>query len=294
MADWFKSLDDIHISQTLEGLRDEGDLVYEYNPFKVLRQDDGKIIDLETPLLNFDINHPVDIDIQVSYDGSSNLIINDNKNPPRLINSRFIPTGLNTYKIADREGDQDSNIYNSNSFESDISLYKKVRSIVNIDFLGITQQGNLKVGNYVFYFKGCDDDGNESDFIGESGIVTCYKGNLNDPKTIDGGFRDEVSYKAASFYLSNIDTSYTYISVYYTRSTSDLDQSETTTAVKIDRKFPIYNGECKVYISGFDSEDQISLNDINASYTYINKCQCQAISQNRLFLYAFYQFLQIV
>ena len=292
MADWFKSLDDIHISQTLEGLRDEGDLVYEYNPFKVLRQDDGKIIDLETPLLNFDINHPVDIDIQVSYDGSSNLIINDNKNPPRLINSRFIPTGLNTYKIADREGDQDSNIYNSNSFESDISLYKKVKSIVNIDFLGITQQGNLKVGNYVFYFKGCDDDGNESDFIGESGIVTCYKGNLNDPKTIDGGFRDEVSYKAASFYLSNIDTSYTYISVYYTRSTSDLDQSETTTAVKIDRKFPIYNGECKVYISGFDSEDQISLNDINASYTYINKCQCQAISQNRLFFGNFIQDIQ--
>lgn len=283
MADWFKSLDDIHISQNLEGLRSEGNLVYEYNPFKVFRKEDGEITDLDTNLLEFDTSHPLIMDIQTSYDGSANLIINDNKNPPRLINSRFIPMGLNTYKIADREGDQDSNIYNESSFESDISLYKKVKSIVNIDFLGITQQGNLKVGNYVFYFKGCDDDGNESDFIGESGIVTCYKGNLNDPKTIDGGIEDEISYKSANFYLSNIDTSYTYISVYYTRSTSSLDKVENTLAKKVDKKFPIYNGECRITISGYDNEISSSLDEINATYTYVNTCKSQAITQNRLF-----------
>lgn len=278
-----KTLESITLKQGFKGLRDEGNLVYEYNAFKNFRLETGEISNLETSQLGFSINFPVNIEIQSSYDNSVNLILNDNNNPPRLINSRFIPTGLNTYKIADREGDQDSNIYNENSFESDISLYKKMKSIVNINFLGVTTGGNLKVGNYVFYFKGCDDDGNESDFIGESGIVTCYKGNINDPKTIDGGFRDEVSYKSVSFYLDNIDTSYTYISVYYTRSTSDIDQSETVQAVKIDRKFPIYNGGCKIYISGFDSEDQISLNDINVQYNYINKCKCQAISQNRLF-----------
>jgi hypothetical protein len=59
--------------------------------------DAGDLIDFETDELNFDINHPVDILPQWSYDGSVNLIINDGKNVPRLINSRFSPLGANTY-----------------------------------------------------------------------------------------------------------------------------------------------------------------------------------------------------
>jgi hypothetical protein len=39
--------------------------------------------------LNFDLSHPVDIIPQVSYDGSVNLVLNDDKSRPRLINSRF-------------------------------------------------------------------------------------------------------------------------------------------------------------------------------------------------------------
>jgi len=35
------------------------------------------------------MEHPVDIIPQESYDGSVNLILNDGKNVPRLINSRF-------------------------------------------------------------------------------------------------------------------------------------------------------------------------------------------------------------
>ena len=36
---------------------------------------------------------------------------NDNKNIPRLINSRFSTTELNTYELVDRIGDNDTNIY---------------------------------------------------------------------------------------------------------------------------------------------------------------------------------------
>jgi len=35
------------------------------------------------------MEHPVDILIQDAYDGAVNLLLNDDKNPPRLINSRF-------------------------------------------------------------------------------------------------------------------------------------------------------------------------------------------------------------
>jgi hypothetical protein len=69
------------------------------------------------------LNHPVDIEIQPSYDGSVNLILNDDKNIPRLINSRFSVREKNTYEIVDRIGENDTNIYNAGTFDKDTSLY---------------------------------------------------------------------------------------------------------------------------------------------------------------------------
>jgi len=72
-------------------------------------------------------------------------------------------------------------LYDHESFDTDISLYKKATTIAKVNFIGESSGGNLPVGNYHFYFKLADSDGNETDFIGESGLVTCYIGNLNDP-----------------------------------------------------------------------------------------------------------------
>jgi hypothetical protein len=83
----------------------------------------GSLIDLDTDKLNFDLNHPVDITVQPSYDGSVNLILNDGKNIPRLINSRFSAREKGTYEIVDRIGENDTNIYSSETFEKDTSLY---------------------------------------------------------------------------------------------------------------------------------------------------------------------------
>jgi hypothetical protein len=71
----------------------------------------GELVDFITDELSFSLSHPVDILPQHSYDGSVNLILNDGLNVPRLINSRFTATGNNTYKVVDRKGDNDTNIY---------------------------------------------------------------------------------------------------------------------------------------------------------------------------------------
>jgi len=83
----------------------------------------GSLIDLDTEKLNFDLEHPVEIEVQPSYDGSVNLILNDDKNIPRLINSRFSVREKDTYEIVDRIGENDTNIYNSTSFDKNTSLY---------------------------------------------------------------------------------------------------------------------------------------------------------------------------
>ena len=124
----------------------------------------GSLIDLDTDQLDFDLRYPVDITVQPSYDGSVNLILNDDKHIPRLINSRFSPREMNTYEIVDRIGENDINIYNSKSFDKDTSLYFQFDYNPTIEYGGFIK-GILPVGNYCFYFTYCDADDNESEIV---------------------------------------------------------------------------------------------------------------------------------
>lgn len=245
--------------------------------------DKNQLTDFDTDELEFDVNHPVDILPQYSYDGSVNLIINDGKNPPRLINSRFSPLGRGKYQIVDRKGDNDTNIYDQGAqFESDTSLYKTYVGIPKLEFVNVYQNGNLPVGNYHFYFRYVDADGNETDFVAESGMVSIFKGSQHG--SIHSGFRDENSYKSVRFILSNVDSAYQYVNVYYTRSTSDIDQNAIVTAHKINQKFLVNNSLiCQIYITGSEDSSEITLDEINTKYQIAENVQTQASCQNMLF-----------
>ena len=56
------------------------------------------------------------------------------------------------------------------------SGYKIVNKIPKVNFLGTSSGGNLTVGNYHFYVKLTDTDGNETDFVAESGLVSVFIG----------------------------------------------------------------------------------------------------------------------
>ena len=245
--------------------------------------DKNQLTDFDTDELEFDVNHPVDILPQYSYDGSVNLIINDGKNPPRLINSRFSPLGRSKYQIVDRKGDNDTNIYDQGSqFNSDTSLYKTYVGIPELNFINVYNNGNLPIGNYHFYFKYVDADGNETDFVAESGLVSIFKGTHH--STVHTGFRDENSHKSVKFILNNIDSAYQYVSVYYTRSTSDINQNAVTTAHKINNKFLVNNSLlCQIYITGNEDSTEISLNELNSVYQITDNVKTQVSCQNMLF-----------
>lgn len=244
----------------------------------------GSIVDLDTPLLNFDLEHPVTMDIQPSYDGTVNVIFNDNKNVPRLINSRFSTAELNTYELVDRVGDNDTNIYDQDSFDLDSSLYKRINSIPTVKFIGVSSSGQLKVGNYNFYFKYSDADGNETDFVADSGVVTIFKGNDCDPFSIDGGISDENAFKSISFQLNNIDYSYNYITVYYTRNTGDSYQTRSTKAYKINDKYIVKHQICAINVTGLEDSTEIPISEINNQFFQVNKAKTSVQCQNRLFL----------
>lgn len=244
----------------------------------------GQLVDFITNELQFDLNHPVQITPQYSYDNSVDLIINDNISKPKIINSRFSAIGKNKYKIVDRNGNNDTNIYDRGTeFEIDTSLYKITTQIPKLTFSGVTTGGNLKIGNYHFYFKYSDLDGNESDFVAQSGLVSIFIG--NSPNSIHTGFSDQNSHKLVRFLLSNIDKSYDYIIVYYSRASSQEFESRTTEYCKIEQKFKVSTNSITVIdITGFETTTNVAFEEINERLQIYDSAKTQAVAQNRLFL----------
>ena len=123
---------------TFKKMEMEGPLAFEYNPFFNIQKDSGELVPFNTEELKFDLNHPVDMTIQPSYDGSVNVILNDDKNPPRLINSRFTVTENKTYKRIDRKGTNDTNIYKQKHLDINTRLFKTTNKIPYIKFNGLS------------------------------------------------------------------------------------------------------------------------------------------------------------
>ena len=277
------------ITTSIYGIPDSGTLLYEYAPFYNLLNPTASIpeksllpLRLNAKTANINISQPLTINTEVSYDDSVNLIVTDDINPPKIINSRFYLTSSTEYRIADRHGNLDTNIYSAKDFKIETSLIKNTNKITTVDFLGIKDGGNMKVGNYTFYFKLADYDGNESDFIAESGKVVCHIGTVNSPKSIRGGQLDENSNKVIKFKLNNLDLAYDYINIYYTRSTGDGD-SEIVKTYFIEDKFKIVNNNTEISITGYENHTEITTDSINIKYANFDSVKTMATCQNICF-----------
>lgn len=270
-----------------------GNMKNELSPLRVVKIVNGNnsnmysISVLRTPRLQFSLQHPVNIDIQPSYDGTVNLILNDNYNIPRMINSGFQVLSNDRYKYTIRK-ENNSKLYEIKSqevFDTQTSLNKRYTHIPKLTYEGVENSGNLKVGNYVFYFKYEDADGNDTNIMQESGIVSCFKGKDADPLSINGGFRDENSNKLVRFKLENLDIGYDYIKVMYSRDTSDLDQNRITSVYTIDQKFKINKDSktCDIQITGNEKLLSSTIDELNQQYVILNSTKSTTQYNNILF-----------
>lgn len=242
----------------------------------------GSIIDLDTNLLNFDLEHPVEIEVQPSYDGSVNLILNDDKNIPRLINSRFSVREKDTYEIVDRIGENDTNIYNSKTFDKDTSLYFQYKENPILNYSSLIQ-GILPVGTYCFYFTYCDSDDNESDIIAESGPIPIFIGDDGNPFSMDGGIKNQNSNKGVYLELNNLDKSYNYLRIYYVRYFADYNQNRVYEAKKIYKKHSFNSNSLYLSITGNEETEDVDANILNLSRFNPKNVLTQAQCKNMLF-----------
>lgn len=258
-----------------------------YQPLHVGLDD----IALETKLFNFKLDKPVQMLAEPSFDGSVNLILTDNENSPKLINTGFHAQDNLTCEIIQRYGINNTNRYDLNNevnFKLQTSLYRDTSNLSYFEYNGFELGGQLRVGTYVFYAVSCDKDGNETDIICESGVIPVFLGFDKDPFSVNGGLENQVSDKIIKLTIHNVDSAYSYIRLYYTRTTAANDQSAGTLAYRINQTFPIItvNGEnvCNVQITGFEETNSVSISDLNVQYFNADKANCAAISQNMLFL----------
>ena len=262
----------------------EGDLKHTYHALRNVLDENNKIIEFNTNEIKVDLNNPLNIECQPSYDGTVNLIINDDIHPPRIINSRFSRIENNRFKIINRNQKQQTNLYKKGYIDQQTRLFKNITTFPVIDLFNIDGTGQLKGGNYTFYFKYADEDFNKTDFVAESGIVSIFKGQLDNISSISGTLLDELTDKSITLKLSNLDRAYSRLYIYYTRDTSDTNGVRLTSAYMINEPFIIQHDTEYITITGYEEVSQVSIEDLNIQYNLVTAAKTQAQVQNMLFL----------
>lgn len=271
------------INLNIKKYRQEGDLDHTYAPLKNLVEIDNSIVDFNTEELSIDLNNPLSIECQPSYDGTVNLIINDDKNPPRIINSRFTKIEDGRYRIINRNQKQQTNLYKRNKIDQQTRLFRNVNNIPRIDLINVSEFGQLKGGNYTFYIKFADNDYNKTDIVAESGQVSIFHGDWNKLSSVSGTLQDERTNKSIILNLTNIDTSFSCVYLYYTREYSDTNGFRMSETVSILKPYNIKGDNLTITITGFEEEQLIDSSELNVTYNYVNNVKTQAQVQNMLF-----------
>ena len=248
-----------------------------------------------TALETYDIEHPVSIEVQPSYDGSVNLILTDGKNVPRIINSGFAVLKNGKGKFVKRNQNTKTNYYIQETLDETTKLISTSESFTRVELGqyddkkiaigdGVTPGGQLKGGNYTFYFKFGDEDGNQTDIICESGIVSIFKGTIGSPKTISGAFHNELTDKLVHLTLFNINVNYSRIYVYYTREYCDLNGYRLVECKELIEPYKITGSHQTITISGIENTNDISIEELNIAYYTVSSAKAIAQQQNMLFL----------
>ncbi len=264
---------------------EEGDFQHIYSPLHNFVNKEGILSNftVDRNKLPINVDNPISIECQPSYDGTVNLIVSDDDNPLRLINSRFTKTENNRFKIINRDQVEQSNIYKE-SHLSTTNLILTPTKLPKVKFKQTRNCGSLAGGNYTFYMKYVDGDGNESDFVADTFQIPIFKGTVGFPKTISGTLVDEKTDKAIVLYFTNLDTSFYGVKLYFSRETSDLNGYRVSKFGEIMETFQITDETMELLITGNEEVHDVSWDVINFERFNFTSAKTQCQQQNMLFL----------
>jgi hypothetical protein len=233
----------------------DGDGKWKYRPFNNYNDGPFRV----EGLFNLTKDMFIDMSIQPEYDSSVNIIITALNNTPRIINSKF---DKDLVVIADRGG-ATSNSYTTDSVDTETQLIIRSKKIMNVAYGGIEPGGNLQAGNYVYIFKYTTDDFNESDIVNQSGICSVFSGSTTNQFV--GEYNVQTT-KRVRLTLSNIDTNFAYLKVYFRFSRGD--DSKLVNFYEFTQPIAI-NGRTTIELihDGYESTAEVSPDTINLDYS---------------------------
>jgi hypothetical protein len=229
---------------------------------------------------NFTIDSSLQLEIQSSFDGTVNLIFTDNVNPPRLINSYFAVQTGNKYKIfAKLNNLKNSDLYTKDSFNNTANLIQSTDKLLDIELADVISAGQLACGTYRYYFKYGTQDNNLTDVIAESMDIPIYIG--NSVATTRGDVSGTATDKAIVFDISNIDTNYAYLQIFYTYYAGD--NSDVTSAYQINQTYKITGTHMGITVYGFELVQTINADELSVTNVTIDTMRTITQCQGRLF-----------
>ena len=264
-------------------LEKEASLINKYSPIKVVG-DNNFPQDFRTKDIELEDSN-IEILLQNSYDDSVNMLINDGVHDIRIINSGFAKIG-NTVRQTVHNGVDPTNRYDESYMDSETKLFIYPRIYPTIDLQNVSTGGQLKCGNYVFYLKYIDDDGNTTDFICESGIISIFNGDHTNISSIHGGLLDERTDKQIELSISNVDPKFTKLELWVSRTTSDMNGVSVDYVYKYTEPIIIKltDGKFNFSINGLEEFVEVSNVDLNIQTNFYSSAKSITSTQNTLFI----------
>jgi hypothetical protein len=250
-----------------------GQYLEQYKPFQNLDDSDFNVTNAIWDIKPWSF---VDMTIQPEYDQSVNIIITAKNNPPRIINSGFDKD----WNVTERRGGANTNEYTYASVDTETRLVLRSQKIMNVAFSAIENGGKLTAGNYVYIFRYQTADFNETDVVNQSLICSVFEG--YDENKNAASVNIETT-KRVRLTLSNIDTDFAYVKVYFQYSTGEnsLDQR----FYEIIQPITINNKTSFDFIhDGYEETQEISAEAINLDFTAFDSVTSNTQAQGYLLL----------
>lgn len=257
-----------------------------YRPLKNLSKN-GQLDEFTTSSLNLDLTSSTEVLAYPSYDGSVNLFITDGINDPFVINSGFAKKEDNSCTLVQRIGENNTNEYNDNIVKGQTKLFTVVNKYPKIFLQDVGKGGQLTGGNYTLYFKYADKDGNKTDFVGESGIISIFNGDWKSISTVCGTLAYERTDKYISVKLTDVDQRFSKLYVYAHWSSCDLSGEALSSTYEFVEPFDIIlddTDSCIITIYGTENIKPIDASELNIQYNVYSNAKTQTTVQNMLFL----------
>lgn len=259
----------------------ESNLELNYKPLRNYRDDFitpdyNNVSDFDTELFNFKLTNPLKVEIQPDYDGSVNIIFTDELNPIRIVNSYFGVLPNNRYELINRQGVKKDNIYNRNNFDNTLNLILKSKKILDLQFNGLGS-GQLKAGNYVYYFRYLTASGNFTDIIEESSMVSIFFGTTL--SSTRSGLENEPTTKSSRFTLNNVDESFSYVQVSFSYTSNNV-----TKYYQVENVYAINSSSLVFEHTGFENVVEITIDDLTSKFSNFVTAKSITQSHNRLFV----------